>query len=308
MKATTASLLFAAAIASPAASSAQGVSVPEMRRTFPSIQAAVDAIGDGEGTVLLAPGLYRECAVQTQGTIQFVSSEPGRAIFDGVACEGKGALVLRGNGAHVTGIIFQNMAVPDKNGAGIRLERGNLTVEQTVFRNSEEGILAGDDAAATVRIEQSTFSGLGRNDGGPSHSIYIGNYGRLIVTRTRFERGTGGHYVKFRGAQVQITDNSFDDTMGRETNYMIDLTKGASGQVANNLFIQGQNKENYSAFIAVAPEGRDHSSTGLVITGNTARLAPGVDRSTVFVANWSGQRLSMSNNTVGSGLRPYEER
>ena len=319
MKANLLSLLIAgAALVAPALTPAQsqgvaqsggqGVSVPELRRNFPSVQAAVDAIGEGQGTVLLAPGLYRECAVQTQGVIQFVSREPGRAIFDGTACEGKAALVLRGNGAHVTGIIFQNITVSDRNGAGIRLERGNLTVEQAMFRNSDEGILAGDDPSATVRIEQSTFSSLGRNDGGPSHSIYIGNFGRLIVNRSRFERGTGGHYVKFRGPQVQITDNSFDDTMGRETNYMVDLTKGASGQVTGNLFIQGQNKENYSAFIAVAPEGRDNSSAGLTISGNTARLAPGVDRNTVFVANWSGQRLNLGNNAVGAGLRAYEER
>ena len=36
------------------------------------------------------------------------------------------ALVLRGAAASVDGIIFQNMRVADLNGAGIRLERGNL--------------------------------------------------------------------------------------------------------------------------------------------------------------------------------------
>lgn len=287
---------------------AQAVSVPELRRSFATVQAAVDAIGDSEGTVLLAPGLYRQCAVQTAGIVHFRSSEPGRAIFDGVTCEGKAALVLRGGGATVDGIIFQNMAVPDLNGAGIRLEQSDLSIIQSVFRNSEQGILTGPDAQGTIAIDQSTFSRLGRNDGGPSHSIYVGDYGRLVVTRCRFERGTGGHYVKSRAARVDIRDNTFDDTQGRETNYMIDLPAGANGTIAGNLFIQGANKENYSAFIAVAAEAQQHSSAGLSIAGNTARIADGVRRSTIFVANWSRQRLVLGANTLGPGLTAYEQR
>jgi hypothetical protein len=70
--------------------------------------------------------------------------------------------------------------------------------------------------------------------------------------RTRFERGTGGHYVKSRAPRVDITDSSFDDSMGRDTNYMIDLSNGAAGRIAGNTFVQGTGKENYSTLIAVA--------------------------------------------------------
>ena len=300
--------LFAAALIAPAMASAQVISVPELRRNFANVQAAVDAIGDGEGTVLLGPGLYRQCAVQVAGVVHFAASEAGRAVFDGVECEGKAALVLRGGGASVDGIVFQNMSVADLNGAGIRLEQGDLTITQSLFRNSDEGILTGPDTASSVRIDQSTFSGLGRNDGGPSHSVYIGDYGSVTITRSRFERGTGGHYVKSRAARIDITDCTFDDTRGRESNYMIDLPAGASGRIAGNLFIQGANKENYSAFIAVAAEAQDHSSAGLSISGNTARIAPGVDRATIFVANWSTQRLALGANTLGPGLTAYERR
>src|SRR3546814_20819206 len=68
-----------------------------------------------------------------------------------------------------------------------------------------------------------------------------------------------------------ITDSSFDDTRGRSTNYMIDLSNGAAGTIAGNTFVQGEDKENYSAFIMVAAEGADNSSDGLAITGNTDR-------------------------------------
>jgi hypothetical protein len=282
----------------------------ETGRFYNSLQAAVNAIGTGEGTIIIAPGTYRQCAVQSSGNIAFRAAVPGQSIFDGKACEEKAALVLRGRAARVDGIVFQNMRVPDANGAGIRLETGDLTVTRAVFRNSEQGILTADDRAGKIGIDQSSFSGLGRCDRGLScaHSIYIGGYGALSVTNSRFERGTGGHYVKSRALQVTITENAFDDSRGRGTNYMIDLPNGASGNIARNIFVQGASKENYSAFITVAPEGRVQSSAGLSINANEASIVPGIKRETVFVADWSGDRLALGGNRLGRGLKPFEKR
>lgn len=279
-------------------------------RNYPTLQKAVDSIGGDEGSIIVAPGTYRQCAVQTAGTIAFRAAIPGQVVFDGVTCESKAALVLRGQGATVDGIIFQNMRVPDANGAGIRLEKGDLTVTRAIFRNSEQGILTAEDRSASIRIDQSTFSGLGRCDRGLScaHSIYIGGYGSLTVTNSRFERGNGGHYVKSRAMRVTISDNAFDDTRGKETNYMIDLPNGATGSIVRNIFVQGASKENYSAFITVAPEGRQQTSAGLAINANEASIAPGVDRQTTFLADWSGDRIALGGNRLGRGLKPFERR
>ncbi|WP_447953683.1 right-handed parallel beta-helix repeat-containing protein [Sphingopyxis chilensis] len=279
-------------------------------RGFSRLQDAVDAIGEGEGTIRIAPGYHRDCAVQTAGRIAFVAAEPGRAIFDGVTCEGKAALVLRGDGARVDGIVFQNMRVPDGNGAGIRLETSDLDVVNAMFRGSEEGILTADDPEATLTIDRSTFSRLGRCDRGLScaHSVYTGIYGRVTVTRSRFEKGSGGHYLKTRAIAVDINDNSFDDTQGKATNYMIDLPSGSVGRISNNLLVQGRDKENYSAFIAVAAEERKNPSRGLIVEGNRASLPPGMDRRSVFVADWSGEALAIGANELGAGLTKFEKR
>ena len=279
-------------------------------RGFSRLQDAVDAIGEGEGTIRIAPGYHRDCAVQTAGRIAFVAAEPGRAIFDGVTCEGKAALVLRGAGARVEGVVFQNMRVPDGNGAGIRLETIDLDVVNAMFRGSEQGILTADDPQATLTIDRSTFSRLGRCDRGLScaHSVYTGIYGRVAVTRSRFEKGSGGHYLKTRAIEVDVDDNSFDDTQGKATNYMIDLPSGSVGRISNNLFVQGRDKENYSAFIAVAAEERKNPSRGLVIEGNRASLPAGVDRRSVFVADWSGEPLAIGANELGAGLTKFEKR
>ena len=123
-----------------------------------------------------------------------------------------------------------------------------------------------------------------------------------------FEAGRGGHYLKIRAAQITVLNSSFDDSAGRATNYMIDLPGGASGRIANNWFVQGANKENHSAFIAVAAEGKANSSAGLVVEANDARMAPGVPWPSVFVADWSGDPLQIGANKLDARLKVKERR
>ena len=283
--------------------------VVETGRGYARLQDAVNAIGQGRGTIRFASLRFADCAVQAEGEVTYEAAVPGQSILDGVACEDKGALVLRGRGARVIGLVFANIRVADKNGAGIRLEHGNLAVSQTWFRDSEQGILTADDAASAITIDKSTFTRLGTCEGsGCAHSLYVGNYGALTVTRSRFEAGTGGHYAKTRAARIEIVDCSFDDSRGRGTNYMIDLSDGATGRIAGNWFVQGRDKENYSAFIAVAAEHRTHPSGGLVIEDNDARFVPGLDRRSAFVADWSGDAVSLGRNALGPGVVRYEKR
>ncbi|MBV8686935.1 MAG: right-handed parallel beta-helix repeat-containing protein [Alphaproteobacteria bacterium] len=284
--------------------------VRETGQGFGSLQDAVSAIGNARGTIVIAPGRYRQCAVQEGGEVSYTAAQPGTAVFDREACEGKAALVLRGRAANVSGLIFQNMHVPDGNGAGIRLEQGNLVVRESLFRDSESGILSANDPAGRILVEQSTFSGLGAcPDGGDcAHSIYIGGYGGLTVRRSRFERGRGGHYVKSRAARIEVTDSSFDDTSGHKTNYMIDLPAGATGTIARNAFVQGRDKENYSGLIVVAAEGATNSSNGLTVADNEARLAPGQVNGTAFVADLSGDSLRIGANRLGPKIERFQRR
>lgn len=293
-----------------AASQPNPFTIMETGRTTRTLAEAVAAIGDRRGTIIIAPGTYRQCAVQEAGTITYRAQRPGSVVFDGVTCEGKAALVLRGRSASVEAIIFQNMRVADGNGAGIRLERGNLTVSASLFRTSEEGILTHDDPQSTIRIDHSIFGKLGRcdRDLDCAHSIYVGHYGHLIVTATRFEAGMGGHYLKSRAARVTITGNVFDDRAGRLTNYMIDLSNGASGLIANNNMVQGRDKDNYSAFITIAPEGREWDSNGLQIRDNQASFGGNFGRNSTFVANWTTDRPQIVGNRLTTGIKVTDRR
>lgn len=301
----------ALAIASPVA--AQPGSAPftvaETGRSFAHLDEALASLNGGNGTIRIAPGRYRDCAVQESGSVTYVAEEAGKAVFDRAICEDKATLVLRGRSAKVDGLVFMHTFVPDGNGAGIRIEKGDLTVENAMFLDGQSGILSASDPHSTITVDHSTFAGLGKDPtGNGAHGIYIGDYGALTVTNSRFERGTGGHYLKCRAAVVKIVDNSFDDSHGSHTNYMIDLSNGATGRIAGNSFLQGAGKDNYSTMISVAPEGAENSSDGLVIEDNRAWLAPDFDHSTTFVGNWSHDDVTVRGNDLASRIKPEADR
>lgn len=270
---------------------------------------AVTAIGDGEGTIIIAPGVYRQCAVQTAGRVTYRAAEPGTAIFEHEVCEDKAALVLRGRGSAVDGLVFRGYCVGDGNGAGIRSETGDLTVTNSMFLDSQQGIGGGEPGRQRIVINHSTFAGLGQCDEAEncSHAIYLKTPGSVAITNSRFERGTGGHYVKLRVPNVTITDNSFDDSAGSKTNYMIDLPEGATGLIARNTFVQGAHKENGSTMIAVAAEKKTYSSAGLRIEDNIASLAPGAASRPAFVVDWSHQPLAIGANRL-NGVTAFAAR
>ncbi len=304
--------LIALALTAPAAAQQQRApfTIAETGEGFATINDAVQSIRMGTATILIAPGVYHQCTVQQGGNITFKAVQPGTAIFEGTACEGKAAFVLRGQSSTVDGLVFRSMQVSDGNGAGVRTEMGDLTVKNSTFLDSQEGILGGEPTTQRITIDHSTFSGLGQCDQSPdcAHAIYLANQGSVTITNSRFERGTGGHYVKLRVPHATISGNSFDDTAGHKTNYMIDLPEGGTGLISGNTFVQGRDKENWTAFIVVAAEHQNYTAAGLRVESNVASLAPGETRSPAFVADYSHDRLALGANRLGAGIRAFETR
>ncbi|MEO5866161.1 MAG: right-handed parallel beta-helix repeat-containing protein [Sphingomonas sp.] len=302
------------AIALTAPAAAQNARAPftiaETGEGFATINDAVQSVRMGKATILIAPGVYHQCTVQQGGDITFKAVEAGTAVFEGTACEGKAAFVLRGQRAAIDGLVFRGMRVPDGNGAGVRTEMGSVFVTNSMFLDSQEGILGGEPTTQQITIDHSTFSGLGTCEAASdcAHSIYLANQGKVTITNSRFERGQGGHYVKLRVPHVEIADNSFDDTHGHKTNYMIDLPEGGTGTIARNTFVQGRDKENWTGFIVVAAEHQQYPSAGLRVEGNSASLALGQTNSPAFVVDYSHEKLAQGPNRLGAGVRAFETR
>ena len=87
--------MMAVAVAAPLAAQqpARPFTIQETGKAFYRLDDAVKSIGGGDGTILIAPGRYKDCAIVEAGRVAFRAAQPGTAILDGVTCEGKAALV-----------------------------------------------------------------------------------------------------------------------------------------------------------------------------------------------------------------------
>lgn len=304
--------LFAAAPA-PAPAVAEEDALPflhvETGLRYAQLADAVAQIGE-QGTIRIVPGRYHQCAVHNGGALRLEAEQAGRAVLDGTLCEGRAALVLRGKRTEIDGIIFQNMRSEDGGGAGIRLERGALTVRNAMFNNSNIGISAGADPAATIRIDRSTFSGLGPCTAtqGCGAAIDASFYGTVIVTRSLFEKGQGGHYLRSRAMRIEISGSRFDDSDGKNMRHMIELPVGATGEIRSNAFVRGRGTREAEALIAIATLSRDNISDGLFITDNRAGFASGAPQISTFVRDHSGERVTVAGNALESGILSRELR
>ena len=170
---------------------------PQTRRTNQALIGGVIRVGPGrqvkipsaaariaaDGAIVeIDAGIYLgDVAVWRQNDLT-IRGVGGRAHLKaaGMAAEGKGIWVMRGNNVTVENIEFSDARVPDKNGAGIRFEGANLTIRRSHFHDNENGILTGRHPESRILIEHSVFARNGHGDG-QSHNIYIGKIKRLIL-------------------------------------------------------------------------------------------------------------------------------
>src|SRR5271156_1610961 len=125
---------------------------PNETYTAPSVAAEVAKNGDH---IVIEPGEYFDCAVWRADDLVIEGAGPGVVIRD-KTCMGKGLFVIDGNNTTVRNLTLTRARVPDMNGAGIRLEGRNLTVEAVKFVDNQEGILGGGPGSRII-VRDSQF-------------------------------------------------------------------------------------------------------------------------------------------------------
>ena len=141
-------------------------------QTYPSPSAAARAAQDGD-VIQIAPGEYFDCIVTDRSiTIQ------GPATLTDKTCEGKALLVLRGASSVVRDLTLARARVPDENGAGIRLEGRDTTIERVRFDNNEVAILGGTGRVTMIGCD------ITAGQAGMT-AILVGDAERLIIQDTR---------------------------------------------------------------------------------------------------------------------------
>jgi hypothetical protein len=104
----------------------------------------------------IAPGRYVDCAVWSASNLFVEGVGPGVVIAD-KSCLDKGIFVIVGNNVTVRNLTLTGARVPGMNGAGIRQEGRNLTVDRVKFIDNQNGILGKDSPQSTVTISNSVF-------------------------------------------------------------------------------------------------------------------------------------------------------
>jgi Right handed beta helix region len=222
-----------------------------------------------------------------------------RLVAAGASAEGKGIWVVRGDRVTVENVAFVGTRVPSRNGAGIRLERGSLTIRNCLFEDNENGILTGNDAGTELVIERSEFARNGAGDG-QTHNLYAGNIARLAVTGSYFHAARVGHLLKSRARESDIRYSRLTDEASGSASYELEFPAGGVAVVLGNLIEQGQRTEN-AVIVSMGAEGYPWPRNELYFTHNTVvndRAEGGV-----FIAVKPGDaRARVVNNLfVGKG-------
>jgi hypothetical protein len=268
---------------------------------YTTIEDAVAVASPGD-TVDVQAGIYTNDFVSIfqnltlqaiGGPVQMVDSpnvDPpnGKAIIN----EGGPGISVTINGFDISGAV-----VPDGNGAAIRYEGGNLTLNNDYFHSNQDGVLAAADPNGTITINNSEFAFNGAGDG-LTHNLYVNDIALLTITDSYFHDANVGHEIKSRAEDTVITDSRIFDNLSTAS-YSIDLPNGGNATITNNVIEQGPNTQNPN-IIAYGEEGNLHVGTSVLIADNTI-VNDDASNSARMALNRSPTTLLFQNNQI-SGL------
>lgn len=231
---------------------------------------AVAVARDGDVIEIDAGGRYEGdvCVIaQNQLTLRGVNGRPILAAA-GRSAQGKAIWVIQGSKVLVENLEFVGATVPDRNGAGIRHEGGDLVIRDCYFHHNENGILTAANSNAHVLIEFSEFAWNGFGDG-YSHNIYIGHVGKFTLRFSYSHDARTGHLVKSRAAENHILYNRLS-TETSNASMEIDIPNGGDAYIIGNLIYQGANSANGNV-ITYRLEGTHRANPGssLYVAHNT---------------------------------------
>jgi Right handed beta helix region len=294
--------LFAILMALPGFASAKILTVGA-NEPYKQPSQAIAAASSGD-TVRITPGTYYDCAIVRQNDFTIEGTGPN-AILTDKTCAGKALLVIDGNNVTIRGLTLQRARVADHNGAGIRAEGGNLTIENTRFINNEDGILSADNPNATIRITGSLFRDNGGCQGSCAHAIYIGHVKLLHVDHTTIVDTHQGHGIKSRAARTEVISCDIEDGPTGTSSYLIEAPNGGSLIVEGNRLEKGRLSQNQGNTIMIGSEGVTQPTDTILIQNNV--LTNDEDRPTTFVTNRTATPAQLIGNVFkGNRVVPLE--
>ena len=270
-------------------------------REFKMPSEAIRAAKDGD-RVVIDPGEYFDCAVVSANNLTIEGAKPdASAVMTDKTCQGKALLVTTGRDITLRNLTLQRARVPDNNGAGIRVEGINLTIERVKFINNQNGILAANNPASTITIRDSEF--LRNGFCSPcAHGIYVNQLKLLRIERSRFADTRRAHHIKSRALRTEIIGVETRDGDSGTASYHIEIPNGGSVVVRDSTMQKGPQAENRSAMIMIGAEGVSQPTREITIENNTA-INTG-DYETFMVVNLTATEAMLKGNRLTGPVKP----
>jgi hypothetical protein len=269
-------------------------------RQYKQPSAAAAAVANGD-IVEIDPGEYFDCAVWSANHITIEARGSGAIITD-KTCEGKALFITRGDDIIIRNLTFTRARVPDENGAGVRVEGKNLTIEHSRFINNENGILAGDSPTSRIVVSNSEFIRNGKCGVACAHGIYVGKVALLHVDHSKFFETKEGHHIKSRALRTELIANDIEDGKEGTASYLVELPNGGSLVMLNNVLEKGPNNGNHSVAVMIGAEGVTQRTAELTIAGN--KFTNDESHQTIFVKNLTATEAALSANTFEGKVVP----
>ena len=271
-------------------------------RAYPTLEAAARAAQDGDH-VRIAAGEYLECAFWTADNLVIEGTgKPEDTVISDLACGDKALFVVTGNNITVRNMTLSRVRVADGNGAGIRMEGRDVTVEHVVFFNNQTGMLVASRPDSTVIIRDSAFIRNGGCAPGCANGLSVGDVAALRIERSRFEGTRFGHQIAARARVTEIAGCDITDGAAGNSSHLIDLGNAEQIVLRGNRLQKGVNSENHAAAVWIAAGGKGGGE--IVVRDNTFQ-SDGPWR-TVFVVNRTGMAARLSGNEVTGRVRLLE--
>jgi hypothetical protein len=273
-------------------------------RDFSTIAAAVAAAQNGD-TIEVQAGTYTNdyASISKNITLRAVGGTVNM-VSTGLIPNGKAIFITNGD-ITINNFDFSGAQVTNRNGAGIRYERGNLILNNCHFHHNENGLLSAPDPSGSITINHSEFAYNGYGDG-QTHNLYVGKIADLIIDRSYFHDASIGHEIKSRSSNTIIKNSRIYDRHSTAS-YSIDLPNGGNAIIQNNEIEQGPNSDNF-VIISYGEEGNLNPGTNFVVSDNTIvnhklESPVAVRNSTTATVHITGNKFfGLTSNQVASGI------
>ncbi|MCW3476174.1 hypothetical protein OL599_16465 [Rhodovastum sp. RN2-1] len=264
------------------------------QRAFQQPSAALLKADDGD-TIAIDPGDYFDCLRVRVNRLTIVGSGPGVVLTD-TACDGKALIVAAADDLVLRNLTLQRVRVPDGNGAGIRAEGRNLTVDHVRFINNQSGIITTDSPDSVIRITDSTFTDNGVCNGPRcAHALVFGAVARVRIEKSVITGTRGAHQIVTSARLTELQGDRIEDGEKGSASFQVLVPSGGSLVMEDCVVQKGPNAANTRAAVML-----DGEVTGKLVFRRN-RFINDTGTPMPFIRNWTNYAPVMDANVIAAG-------